>query len=39
MLIMLHIDNAAYTGYVRSFKSASYDIALSVTLDSLTLHC
>jgi hypothetical protein len=36
---MLHIDdNAVYTGYVRSFKFASYYIVLSVImLDSLRI--
>jgi len=39
-MIMLYIDNAVYTGYVRSFKSASYDIVLSVImLDSFILLC
>jgi len=39
--MMLHIDdNAVYTEYVRSFKSASYDIVLSIiTPDSFILHC
>jgi len=36
---MLYIDNAAYAGYVRSFKYAGYDIALSVMLDSFMSHC
>ena len=39
--MMLHIDdNAVYTGYVRSFKSASYNIILSIiTPDSFILNC
>jgi hypothetical protein len=37
---MQYIDNAVYTGYVLSFKSASDDIVLSVImLDSFLLHC
>jgi hypothetical protein len=39
-MIMLYINNAVYTGYVRSFKSESYDIVLSVIMfDGFVLRC
>jgi hypothetical protein len=39
MIVLYTDDNAVYTGCVRSFKSASYDILSLIMLDSSVLHC